>query len=62
MQKTKYVFRMLVLPVVLAGSLAIFDPAESKQAPARAPLVCAGWGATALMGITVAALLWSLLP
>ena len=36
MQKTKYVFRMLLLPVVLAGSLAIFGPAESKQAPARA--------------------------
>ena len=36
MQKTKYVFRMLLLPVVLAGSLAILSPAESKQAPARA--------------------------
>ena len=36
MQKTKYAFRMLLLPVVLAGSLAIFGPAESKQAPAPA--------------------------
>jgi hypothetical protein len=29
---------------------------------ARPSLAWAGWGATALMGITVAALLWSLLP
>ena len=36
MQKTKYAFWMLLLPVVLAGSLAISSPAESKQAPAPA--------------------------
>ena len=36
MQITKYVFRMLLLPVVLAGSLTIFGPAQSKQAPAPA--------------------------
>ena len=36
MQKTKYAFWMLLLPVVLAGSLAILGPAESKQAPAPA--------------------------
>ena len=36
MRKTKYAFWMLLLPVVLAGSLAIFSPAQSKQAPAPA--------------------------
>ena len=36
MRKTKYAFWMLLLGVVLAGSLAILGPAESKQAPAPA--------------------------
>ena len=36
MQKTTYAFWMLLLSVVLAGSLAILGPAESKQAPAPA--------------------------
>ena len=37
MQKTTYAFWMLLLSVVLAGSLAILGPAESKQARASAP-------------------------
>jgi carboxyl-terminal processing protease len=37
MQTTKYAFSTLLLPVVLAGSLAIPGPAEGKQPPASAP-------------------------
>ena len=49
-------------PIMVVMMLIVTNPKAMGRFRARPSLACAGWGATALMGITVVALLWSLLP
>ena len=53
---------VFAVPVMAMMMLIVTNRAAMGRFRARPSLARAGWGATALMGITVAALLWSLLP
>jgi Mn2+/Fe2+ NRAMP family transporter len=53
---------VVAVPIMAMMMLIVTNRAAMGRFRARPSLAWAGWGATALMGITVAALLWSLLP
>jgi NRAMP (natural resistance-associated macrophage protein)-like metal ion transporter len=53
---------VVAAPIMAMMMLIVSNRSAMGRFRARPSLAWAGWGATALMGITVAALLWSLLP
>jgi NRAMP (natural resistance-associated macrophage protein)-like metal ion transporter len=53
---------IVAAPIMAMMMLIVSNRSAMGRFRARPSLAWAGWGATALMGITVAALLWSLLP
>ena len=53
---------IVAAPIMAMMMLIVSNRSAMGRFQARPSLAWAGWGATALMGITVAALLWSLLP
>jgi NRAMP (natural resistance-associated macrophage protein)-like metal ion transporter len=53
---------VVAVPIMAMMMLIVNNRAAMGRFQARPSLAWAGWGATALMGVTVAALLWSLLP
>ena len=53
---------VVAAPIMAMMMLIVSNRSAMGRFQARPSLAWAGWGATALMGITVAALLWSLLP
>jgi Mn2+/Fe2+ NRAMP family transporter len=53
---------IVAVPIMAIMMLIVTNPKAMGRFQARPTLAWAGWGATALMGVTVGALLWSLLP
>jgi Mn2+/Fe2+ NRAMP family transporter len=53
---------VVAVPIMAMMMLIVTNRAAMGRFRARQSLARAGWGATALMGITAAALLWSMLP
>ena len=53
---------IVAAPIMAMMMLIVSNRSAMGRFQARPSLAWAGWGATALMGITVVALLWSLLP
>jgi len=53
---------IVAAPIMAMMMLIVSNRSAMGRFQARPSLAWAGWGATALMGITVAVLLWSLLP
>ena len=53
---------VVAAPIMAMMMLIVSNRSAMGRFRARPSLAWAGWGATALMGITVVALLWSLLP
>ena len=53
---------IVAAPIMAMMMLIVSNRSAMGRFQARPSLAWAGWGATALMGITVGALLWSLLP
>jgi len=53
---------VVAVPIMAMMMLIVSNRSAMGRFQARPSLAWAGWGATALMGITVAVLLWSLLP
>jgi Mn2+/Fe2+ NRAMP family transporter len=53
---------IVAAPIMAMMMLIVSNRSAMGRFQARPSLAWAGWGATALMGITVAALLWPLLP
>jgi NRAMP (natural resistance-associated macrophage protein)-like metal ion transporter len=53
---------IVAAPIMAMMMLIVSNRSAMGRFRARPSLAWAGWGATGLMGITVAALLWSLLP
>ena len=52
---------IVAVPIMAMMMLIVTNPAAMGRFQARPSLAWAGWGATALMGSTAVALLWSLL-
>ena len=53
---------IVAVPIMAVMMLIVTNRKAMGRFQARPTLAWAGWGATALMGVTVVALLWSLLP
>ncbi len=53
---------IVAVPIMALMMLIVTNKAVMGRFEARPSLAWGGWGATALMGITVGALIWSLLP
>jgi NRAMP (natural resistance-associated macrophage protein)-like metal ion transporter len=53
---------VVAVPIMAMMMLIVTNRKAMGRFQARPSLAWAGWGATALMGVTVVALLWSLLP
>jgi len=53
---------IVAVPIMAMMMLIVTNRKAMGRFQARPTLAWAGWGATALMGVTVGALLWSLLP
>ena len=53
---------IVAVPIMAMMMLIVTNHKAMGRFQARPMLAWAGWGATALMGVTVVALLWSLLP
>ena len=53
---------IVAVPIMAMMMLIVTNRKAMGRFQARPTLAWAGWGATALMGVTVVALLWSLLP
>ena len=53
---------IVAVPIMAVMMLIVTNHKAMGRFQARPMLAWAGWGATALMGVTVVALLWSLLP
>ena len=53
---------IVAVPIMAVMMLIVTNRKAMGRFQARPTLAWAGWGATALMGVTVIALLWSLLP
>jgi Mn2+/Fe2+ NRAMP family transporter len=51
---------VVAVPIMAMMMLIVTNKAAMGRFQARPSLTWAGWGATALMGVTVGALLWSL--
>ena len=61
-KRTCVINGIVAVPIMAVMMLIVTNHKAMGRFQARPMLAWAGWGATALMGVTVVALLWSLLP
>jgi Mn2+/Fe2+ NRAMP family transporter len=59
---TAVINAIVAVPIMAVMMLIVTNRKAMGRVQARPMLAWAGWGATALMGVTVVASLWSLLP